>query len=156
MVRQSGSQMLLRFAVKDVTALCEVLAIRVPAGCGWQAAAGWHRLAGCLAGWLGVADCQTGRSCCLRFHRLGHARQEEFNADFNANVNADGMLQDAPTPKVQRQREAVSAPMGGLQSPTPKGACHTTASRLPPLMKELTFHRFQRQWQIPTAITFHA
>ena len=51
--------------------------------------------------------------------------QGEFNADLNANFNADfnanGMLQTVRTPKVQRQWEAVSTPMGGLQIPTPKG-----------------------------------
>ena len=51
--------------------------------------------------------------------------QEEFNADLNANFNADfnanGMLQTVPAPKVQRQWEAVSTPMAGLQTPTPKG-----------------------------------
>ena len=62
-----------------------------------------------------------------RDHGFGHAGQAEFNADFNANFNADGMLQGVPTPKVQRQWEAVSTPMGGLQIPTPKGACHITA-----------------------------
>ena len=52
--------------------------------------------------------------------------QAEFNADFNANFNADGKLQVVPTPKVQRQWEAASTPMGRLQILTPKGACHIT------------------------------
>ena len=45
----------------------------------------------------------------------------DLNADFNAYFNANGIFQTVPTPKVQRQWEAVSTPMGGFQISTPKG-----------------------------------
>ena len=57
--------------------------------------------------------------------------QEKLNTSLNANFkaasNANGMLQTIPAPKVQRQWEAVSTPMGGIQIPTPTAACHIQA-----------------------------
>ena len=54
------------------------------------------------------------------------------------------------TPKVQRQWEVVSTPMGGLKSPTPKGASRIIAGLLAPLIEKPNFNTFQRRWKIPT------